>query len=86
MRHRFPTLRAFLLATVRNPKQWLRFSHSPGGAANYLGVSRQRITQLIDADQLDAVSTADGYVLLDFDQVERRRQRLRALDAGKRSA
>jgi len=52
MRHRFPTLKAFLHSTVKNPKQWIRFCYSPGGAAATLGVSRQRVTQLIDDNQL----------------------------------
>lgn len=86
MRHRFPTLRAFLQATVKNPNQWIRFCLSPGGAASTLGVSRQRIGQLIDGDQLEAVTTGDGYVMLDYDEVVRRRQRLRRVDSVKRSA
>lgn len=86
MRHRFPTLKAFLHATVKNPNQWVRFCYSPGGAAHTLGVSRQRVTQLIDENQLEAVSTADGYVMLDYDEVVRRRDRMRRVDAVKRRA
>lgn len=86
MRHRFPTLKAFLLATVKNPKQWVRFCQSPGGAANILGVSRQRVNQLIDGHGLEAVSTGDGYVMLDYDEVLRRKAMIRKLDGVNRSA
>ena len=86
MRHRFPTLKAFLHATVKNPNQWLRFCYSPGGAASTLGVSRQRVYQLIEEDQLESVTTGDGYVMLDYDEVIRRRDRMRKLDAVKRRA
>jgi hypothetical protein len=74
MRYGFKTLREFLRARDKNPSKYARFDMSPGGAASFLGVSRQRIHQLTFTPYLDACVTDDGFVLLDYAQVMQRRR------------
>jgi len=78
MRYQFAKVGKFIQAAAAEPDKWLRFDLSPGGACAELGVSRQRVYQLIAAGKLDAVAAGkerDGYpslVLLDSRQVKAR--------------
>jgi hypothetical protein len=48
---------------------------SPGGAASRLGISRQRVFQLIDAGQLDCWrvrESGSGFILVGVDSVKAR--------------
>ena len=73
MQYRFESFAQFMRARDKQPAKYSRFDFSPGGAASLLGVSRQRVYQLIADGVFDYVKAADGYGLLDRKQVEARK-------------
>ena len=64
MVRQFKSVEEFQRALLRRPGDLLRFNVSPGWAVAMLGVSRARISQMVNDGVLDAVKTDDGVVLL----------------------
>lgn len=60
----FATVEAYQRAYMKSPEELRRYDVSPGLAMALLGVSRQRVSKMVNDGVLDAVKTGDGYILM----------------------